>query len=390
MLQDVETSISQAIGAADRPIEAARGLPAKWYWDPAVFDLECERLFRRTWMAVCFSHEIGETGDVYPARIAGTQVVVVRAADGGVNAFHNVCRHRAAVVVSEPAKAQRMLRCPYHCWTYGLDGKLRNAPYFEGEPSCKLNGGGENDLVPVRCGEWQGIVFVNLDGEAPSLADYVKPLAERWAAYDTEALPVFTTEERSIPANWKIVMEGLLEVYHEHFIHKSLTYRLGDGGEKTWEDILSGEMMGFRSVMPEEKPDHPLMTLPRLPGMPESGVGPTEIFLLFPSVSLNILDNHFVRTIWTFDSPRETAWKSAWHFAPGADETEEGRTNCRDVVDFWCDVRAEDLGAVLAVQAGMESRTGFPVETRYSPFWEPILQHFHLRIARGLQEDWRP
>ena len=184
-------------------------------------------------------------------------------------------------------------------------------------------------------------------------------------------------------------MEGLLEVYHEHFIHKSLTYRLGDDGNKTWEDILIGEVMGFRSVMPDEKPDHPPMKLPLLPGMPSTGNGPTEIFLLFPSVSVNVLDNHFVRTIWTFDETKKTSWKSDWMFARGASDTEEGRAECDGVVDFWCDVRSEDLGAVLAVQAGMESKTGFPVETCYSPFWEPILQHFHLRVANGLREDWQ-
>ncbi|MET4806191.1 aromatic ring-hydroxylating dioxygenase subunit alpha [Limibacillus sp. MBR-115] len=389
MQQNIDSKIREVIGSMERPIESAHGLPASWYWDPEIFAVEQERIFKRTWMAVCFSHEIANTGDVYPAKVAGAEVVIVRSPDGSASAFHNICRHRAAKVVPEPATALRTLRCSYHCWTYGLDGKLRNAPYFEGNPSYKPDAASseKDNLVPIRCDEWQGIVFINLDGKAQSLHEYVNPLAKRWADYETESLPVYKTAKSHIPVNWKVVMEGALEVYHEHFIHKSLTYRLTSEGEKAWEDILEGEVMGFRSVMSDDNPDHPPMTLPRVPGMPTEGAAPTEICLLFPSVSLNILDNHFVRTIWTFDSVKETSWKSDWMFAPGAAETEQGKADCNGVVDFWLDVRKEDLGAVVSVQAGLESKTDFPIQTRYSPFWEPILQHFHLHIAKGLQQE---
>ena len=384
MEQERERQIASVAAALKKPVDEARGLPARWYADPDHFALECDRLFKRTWMAVCFSDEIAGRGDLHPARIAGVEIVVVRAADGAARAYHNVCRHRAARVVSEPARGQAALRCPYHWWTYGLDGALRNAPYFDGTAGCRPDDAADLGLKPVRCGEWNGIVFVNIDGAAPALEDYVRPLAQRWAAFDTTNCPVFAMEQRTIPANWKIVMEGVLEVYHEHFIHKELTLRLTAEGAKTFEDIWEGEMMGFRSVVEEDKPDHPPMALPLLPGMPCDGTAPTEIFLLFPSVTMNILDNHFVRTIWTWDGPRQSGWKSTWQFAAGAADTDEGRALCRGVVDFWCDVRAEDLGAVNAVQAGIESRADHAVEIRYSPFWEPILLHFHRRIATGL------
>jgi len=386
MSLDLEPTLIDVLNDVDQPVENAKGIPAQWYTDPDIFALEQERIFRKTWMAVCFSEEVSDAGDVFPAKIAGSEIVVVRDQDGTIRALHNICRHRASLVVREPAKGLHSLKCHYHCWTYGLDGELRNAPFFDGSPSCKAKCDGfETSLAPIRCGEWEGIVFVNLDGKAPSLEEYVKPLAERWRSYDTASFPRFKmVEGKVIPANWKVVMEGLLEVYHEEFIHKDLTYRLNEDGEKTFEDIWAGEMVGFRSI---ETPDHPEMALPRLPGMPESGPAPTEIFLLFPSVSLNILDNHMVRTIWTFGSHKETRWKSTWHFAPGAADSEEGKTLCQDVVDFWDNVRKEDLRAVLSVQAGLQSRTDEPIITRYSPFWEPILQHFHRRLTQGLLEE---
>ena len=369
-----------------RPVDEARGIPVAWYIDPQHFTLEETGLFRAGWLAVCFSHEIADPGDVRPEKVCGSQILLVRDDAGTLRAFYNICRHRASLVVQEPARNVSTLRCNYHCWTYGLDGKLRNAPYFEGKP---VSDGGEADisLLPVRCAEREGIVFVNLDGKAPGIDDHLAPMTARWEAFDRKRLDRYTTLESAIPANWKVVLEGFLEVYHEKFIHKDLGYRLDKSGQKTFEDLWTGELMGFRSVMPPENPDHPELALPRLPGMPAIGPTPTEIFLMFPNVSFNILENHLVHTIWTIVAPRETRWKSTWYFAPGATATDAGRSMCDDVVKFWQQVRREDLGAVLAVQAGLESRTTEPVETRYSPFWEPILQHFHRRIARGLVRD---
>ena len=379
---------SEALQALDRPVGEARGLPPEAYVSPEVFTAEELQLFRRTWVPVCFSHEVEQTGDVLPIRVAGSEVVILRDEQGQVRVFHNICRHRSAVVVQKPEKRRKLLRCPYHCWTYRLDGSLMNAPYFDGKSRSQPGGAcKDTSLVPVRCGEWEGVVFVNLDGNAQSLADYVDPLASRWRQYRTDECPLYKTEERSIPANWKIVMEGLLEVYHEQFIHPALSLRIDDAGEKTWEDIVQGDLMGFRSVMPEDNPDHPSLDIPRLPGMPGDGVAPTEIFLLFPLVSMNILDNHLVRTIWTPVSHLETRWRSTWHFAPGAADTEEGAKQCDSIVDFWISVREEDLDAVMAVQRGMESIVPPTVQTRYSPFWEPILVHFHRKVAQSLVQE---
>jgi choline monooxygenase len=383
MSDKTNADLAAVLEAITRPIEHARGIPAAWYTDPEIFAQEQDRIFRRGWMAVCFSHEVSDPGDAFPETVCGARIVVVRGMDGVVRAFHNVCRHRASLVVLAPTKKLHSLRCNYHCWTYGLDGKLKNAPFFDG---CPVSNGGENEvsLAPVRCEEREGIVFVNLDGTAGSIDVHLEPVVTRWQQYDRSKLDRFTTLEKTIPANWKVVMEGLLEVYHEEFIHEDLTYRLTEDGEKDFEDIWSGELMGFRSPMPTAAAEGSGPALPRLPGMPAAGKALSEIFLLFPNVSFNILDNHLVTTIWTYASVKETRWKSTWYFAPGATASASGKALSDNVVVFWEKVRSEDLGAVLAVQAGLESWPSARIETRYSPFWEPILQHFHKRIATGL------
>jgi choline monooxygenase len=382
MRLDASRIAQDALARIARPIEDARGLPANWYTDPEIFALEESLVFRRAWLAVCFTHEVAEPGDVMPERVCGSEIAIVRDHAGTLRAFHNVCRHRASLVVQQAAKRQHSLKCNYHCWTYAMDGRLKNAPFFNGAPVSK--GDGDIRLSPIRCEEREGVVFVNLDGCAPGIDGVFEPLEMRWRTYDRTKLQRFATRRNSIPANWKVVMEGLLEVYHEEFIHEDLGYRLTEDGEKNWEDLWTGELMGFRSVTPEEKPAQAGTNLPRLPGMPSTGPAPTEILLMFPNVSFNIFDNHLVQTIWTLASYKETRWKSSWYFAPGAADSASGRTLCQGVVDFWEKIRREDLGSVLSVQAGLESRTAEPIETRYSPFWEPIIQYFHTRVAKAL------
>lgn len=387
MPASVDIQAKDVLEVVERPIEQARGLPAEWYFGDDHFKREQDRLFRTNWFAVCFSEDVANSGDAFPASVCGSELVIVRDADGMARAFHNVCRHRASLVVLKPEKGLHSLKCIYHCWTYGLDGKLKNAPFFNGKPSCNAGGGDDVSLVPVRCAEREGVIFVNLSGDAQDIDAYLEPLTSRWQQFDRESLETFDTREKSIPANWKVVYEGLLEVYHEEFIHEDLGYRLTEDGDKAFEDVWSGELMGFSSVMPEDVDDHPEIALKRLPGMPATGKAPTEIFLIFPNLSVNILDNHLVRTIWTPVSPDETRWRSSWYFAPGTSDTDSGRRLGNDVIAFWEKVRSEDLRAVISVQAGLKSQTGAAIATRYSPFWEPILQHFHARVAVGLVEE---
>ena len=156
----------EAIEALKRPVAEARGLPTAAYTSEEFYQLERERLFPRTWMGVAFAHEIPDPGDAIPVTVAGLPVILLRDKKGEIRGFHNVCRHRAALVLPEPAKGLSSLRCPYHFWTYGLDGKLKVTPYWDGTKDAKEGGvdKSKNGLVPIRCGVWHDIIFVNLEG----------------------------------------------------------------------------------------------------------------------------------------------------------------------------------------------------------------------------------
>ena len=117
--------------AENRAVPAA-GLPAWAYTDPGVWDAECASVFTSNWVFVAFAHEMPDPGDVTPVTVGSCPVLLVRNADGGISAFHNVCRHRCLKLVDAPANVGKLIRCPYHSWAYDLNGALRASPHFGG------------------------------------------------------------------------------------------------------------------------------------------------------------------------------------------------------------------------------------------------------------------
>jgi choline monooxygenase len=370
----------------DRPLHEARGLPPIAYTDATFFEQEVARIFRRKWLGVAFSHELANNGDARPLKLAGVEVLLVRDNDGRMRAFHNVCRHRASVVLQEPAKGLTALRCPYHCWTYNLDGTLKLAPMWEGPRQGARSSldPKDNALTELRCGEWQDIIFVNLSADAVPLSDYVAPLDQRWKHFDFTALRPFGQRERVIDANWKVVMEGLLEVYHENFVHESLGYRVDAKGEKTWRDIMAGDIMGFEGVLPDTNSDNGGDGLPRIAGMPQTGPVSSDIFLLFPATSINVMETHLVRTLWEPTSLKQTRWRSAWYFPTEVVNDPKYRETCEEIIDFWLTIRSEDLRVVLSIQRGLESWDSAFREIKFSPYWEEIVRHFQRHVVRAL------
>ena len=180
----VELLGEDAIERIRLPVSQAGGLPRQAYTSQEFFELERERLFPRVWVGVGFTSDVAEPGDAVPLLVAGLPIILCRGKDGQIRAFHNVCRHRAAMVLEKPAKGLNVLRCPYHAWAWDLQGSLKAMPYFDGTPDsrdCGLDWGA-NGLVPIRTGVWYHWVFVNLDGSAPPLEDYLAPMndAHRW------------------------------------------------------------------------------------------------------------------------------------------------------------------------------------------------------------------
>ena len=218
---------ADALAAFEAPGTVARGLPAVAYTSEAFFTLERARLFPRAWVFAGFVHELPRPGDVVPVTVAGQPVFLVRDAGGRIRAFHNVCRHRCLKLVDERGNVGRTIRCPYHSWTYGLDGTLHVAPYFGGRDPRAVPDGfdrGRHGLMPVRSATWHDWIFVNLDDSAPPLEEFVTPLRDQLGGLDLARMHhLVTIDLGEVAANWKLLMENFIEPYHVQFVHSTTT-----------------------------------------------------------------------------------------------------------------------------------------------------------------------
>jgi choline monooxygenase len=205
---------------ASAPLSEAHTIPAPWYTDTRIADLELQNVFSRTWQAVGRLELVEKPGQYVTATVAGEPVVVVRGSDNKLRAFFNVCRHHAMTVMNEPCGHTAHLRCPYHGWTYNLEGELRGMTEFDGV--CNFDRA-QNGLVPIRVETWEKFVFVNLDPKAGSLADFLGALVRLAEPLGFADLKFVERRSYILDCNWKVYVDNFLDGgYHVPHMHKGL------------------------------------------------------------------------------------------------------------------------------------------------------------------------
>ena len=207
------------MSAAATAAEPVRTLPAWTYRSAAFFRAEQEAVFRRSWLLIGHAAQLRRPGDYVSQTIAGEPLAVVRGEDGELRAFSNVCRHRGARVLDGAGTCGKALRCPYHGWTYGLDGRLLGVPERSGFARLVKD---ENGLWPLRCAELAGFVFVSLAGDPEPLERELPGFAERIAPFRPELLVEYARGQDLLPLNWKNVVDNYLEGYHIPVGHPGL------------------------------------------------------------------------------------------------------------------------------------------------------------------------
>jgi len=203
-------------------LDHAYTIPAPWYRDPQIESLEKTSVFAGTWQAIGRLDQLRNPGDFFTADIAGEPIVVVRGDDNNLRAFFNVCRHHAAAVVPESHGCAKQFRCPYHGWTYGIDGALKGMVEFDGV--CNFDRA-DNGLVPIRVDTWENFVFVNLDGKAMPLQKFLGAVPELVAPLQlTKKLNYFDRRIYPLNCNWKVYVDNYLDGgYHVPHAHKGLS-----------------------------------------------------------------------------------------------------------------------------------------------------------------------
>jgi choline monooxygenase len=202
------------------PLAEAHTIPASWYTDVRVAELEKQNVFARTWQAVARTDQLGASGQYVTASLAGEPIVVVRGSDAKLRGFFNVCRHHAMIVMNEPCGHAQHMRCPYHGWTYSLEGELRGMTEFEGVRDFDR---AQNGLVPVRVETWENFVFVNLDPQAAPLQDFLGALVGLARPLGFAKLKFVERRSYTLECNWKVYVDNFLDGgYHVPHMHKGL------------------------------------------------------------------------------------------------------------------------------------------------------------------------
>lgn len=192
-------------------------LPIGRYTDPAFYDLEMKAFWPRTWLYAGHISEIATPGAYKLFTQLGHSIIIVRDKNNEVRAFHNVCRHRASAIVQENYGSASRFTCPYHAWTFGLDGRLIAVPDQERNFRCLDKS--EKGLVPVRCETMKGMIYLNLDGNALPLSQYFASTERELEAFPLEDMVVKGVITLDMACNWKAAYDNFLEIYHVSTVH---------------------------------------------------------------------------------------------------------------------------------------------------------------------------
>jgi phenylpropionate dioxygenase-like ring-hydroxylating dioxygenase large terminal subunit len=385
--------------APPRGFPSLPDIPAGRYTDPRFFALEMAHLWRKSWLLAAHSDELPTPGSFLTWDLAGEPVVLVRGEDAVVRAFFNTCRHRGAPVATAARGTARRLTCPYHGWSYALDGRLlgvRDAQDF-GDLDFSTRG-----LVPVRCEAFGNLLFVNFDPDAPSLLEWLGPIAAEWEEFQFGQCRLAARHVFDLECNWKIAMEANTEVYHVRSIHPTTVAPALDDRRNV--NTLYGNGHG-RMVAPTPAGMATLDIMPVDPNIAQiATVGEiartcTQSYGIFPNL-VAPLSQYVIPPLVFWPNGINRCRLETWTMAP---PWQEGMRP-----DLWTENDGERLCAVLLedtefgekIQKSMASRgfTGVPLS-----YQEARIYHWNqaadriigidnippgLRVAQVIGEEW--
>ena len=353
-------------------IDAGLGLPAEWYVSDEIFELETELIFERSWQCVGLASDLSHPGDYITATIGRVPVVVLRDAGGSLRGYVNVCLHRCSVIAVGSGNSSR-LQCPYHAWTYDLDGRLVSAPRSDREESFDCS---DFRLADVRVECLGPLVFANLDTDTISLEEQLDGLEARVAADGMvfDGLEHVRHWESEAAANWKVLVENFNECYHCPNAHPSFSRLLSVNPDQY---VLETSRWTSRAVTPLRK--YPEGAAPKYPYDPTGENDKGQFALFWPTFTLN-------------QSPGPRRIVAFW-FVPVApdltrlvSETFVDPTASAEQIElmakFSSSVAEEDRHLVESVQRGM--RSGRVPRPRLMVDSERLVQHFDQLVVQAL------
>ena len=363
------------------PFEQARAMPTSVYTSEDFVEAELKHVFSKDWYCVGRADALSKTGDYVTAELAGQPIVVLRDADHQLRAMSNVCLHRMSTLLQGRGNAKTIV-CPYHAWTYNLDGKLRGAPAMsQNDAFCKDH----YRLPQVRCEEWLGWVFVCLDPEAETVSVQLAEVADMIAAYDMTNYSESFYEEHVWDTNWKVLAENFMESYHLPVCHAGTI-----GGLSKLEDMVcppGRPAFNYHTILKDESlriaMAHPTKN-DRLKGEERRT---TYLLALYPSLMITLTPGYF----WYISLHPKGPGQVHIRFGGGmsndfAEDTDisENFTQLKTLLD---EVNLEDRGCTEKVFNGLCSDAATPGHLSHleRPNYD-FAQYLMGKIAAGLGE----
>jgi glycine betaine catabolism A len=335
-----------------RPFGQSRMLPRDAYTSPRVFAFEQERFFAGSWTCVGREGDLEATGAQRAVRVGGAGVLLVRGSDGRARAFANTCRHRGHELLGVGEQTtRRTVLCPYHAWTYDLDGSLRVAPGFREHREFRP---GEHGLVELPLESWHGFLFVNGSGDAPPFAEHVGALDELVAPYQPARLVPLASHAYDLACNWKVVLENYHECYHCPLIHPELCQvsppASGDNFEL--DGAWVGGTMDLKDHAATMSLDGHSDGVP-IPGLDAERLRTVAYLGLFPNLLLSLHPDYLMTHLVEPLGPDLSHVVCTWYFPPEA--TGRPGFDPAYAVEFWDRTNRQDWAACESVQRGMAS-----------------------------------
>ena len=378
------------IEAVNKPIEKAHGLPNECYTSEKYLIIERERVFQDKWTAIGIGSSVPNPGDALPYNLLGIPLIILRDKERKIRVFHNVCSHRGHKLLDKPCSLKNLLRCPYHSWSYDLEGKLVATPHIGGlniHESEKFEKSKSN-LKEVRSKIWMDIIFININNNEIEFDEYIRPLEDRWLKFiskDDQNSLIYSRDygyfNLDVKSNWKFAIENYCESYHLPWIHPELN-KVSNISDHYHIQGLPNRYAGQGS----NKYEQPLKgnkSFANFSNWPKEFSKNSEYIALFPNVMIGLHIDHFY-VFWLEPiSVNETKEHLAMYYigeesANGKEFESMRKENSR----FWKDVMLEDVSAIEGMQAGRGSTVYNG--GNFSPVMGQPTHQFHKWVAGNL------
>ena len=378
------------IEAVNEPIEKAQGLPNECYTSEKYMMIERERVFQDKWTVIGIGSSVPNPGDALPYNLLGIPLIILRDKERKIRVFHNVCSHRGHKLLDKPCSLKNLLRCPYHSWSYDLEGKLVATPHIGGlniHESEKFEKSKSN-LKEVRSKIWMDIIFININNNEIEFDEYVRPLEDRWLKFiskDDQNSLIYSRDygyfNLDVKSNWKFAIENYCESYHLPWIHPELN-KVSNISDHYHIQGLPNRYAGQGS----NKYEQPLKgnkSFANFSNWPKEFSKNSEYIALFPNVMIGLHIDHFY-VFWLEPiSVNETKEHLAMYYvgeesANGKEFENMRKENSR----FWKGVMSEDIKAIEGMQEGRSSPSYNG--GNFSPIMDNPTHQFHKWVAGNL------